>query len=37
MSKSYDFGQAAENRASQYLQQKGYLILARNYRYLKPK
>jgi len=35
MSKSYDFGQAAENRASQYLQQKGYLILARNYRYLK--
>ena len=35
MSKSYDFGQEAEKRAADFLEKKGYEILARNYRFLK--
>lgn len=35
MSKSYDFGKTAENRAVLFLQEKGYAVLARNFRYLK--
>jgi putative endonuclease len=35
MSKPYDFGKAAENRAAQFLQEKGYTVLTRNFRYLK--
>ena len=35
MSKSYDFGQTAENHAALFLQKKGYAVLARNFRYLK--
>lgn len=35
MSKPYDFGKAAENRAALFLEEKGYTVLARNFRYHK--
>jgi putative endonuclease len=35
MSESFDFGREAENYAAQYLLQKGYKIVARNYFYNK--
>ena len=35
MASHNDFGKLAENKAADYLLEKGYVILERNFRYLK--
>lgn len=35
MAKHNDFGKEAENKAAEFLEQKGYQILSKNYRYQK--